>query len=207
MKLNYNKYFDKLNKLNSNEKKIYINNLREYFLDCHNITSDGSWYDKFLIDVNYSMFQHGLIRNQGYRDYLVIDYLKENLYLCEDREMYRLIENSSFIELGFNESLNIEKPFSNEYGDFVKDYVDLNLIAFYDKELARAIVKTMGLNFRNITFAKLFKIYTAKFMVDILVQKDKIKDEETLLIYNNFIDFIYEEYEDFTKYKPNWVGC
>lgn len=205
MKSNYNKYFDKLNKLDNIEKKEYINNLREYFLDCHNITSEGSWYDQFLVDVNYSMYQHGLIKNQGYKNYLIVDYLKENLYICKNRKMYRLIENSSIIELGFNENLMIEKSFSFEYGDFVKDYVDLNLIAFNDKYLAKEIIKTFDLNFKNLTFAKLFKLYTTKYLIDILIQKEKIKDEEILERYDEFINFIYTEYDDFTRNIPYWV--
>lgn len=204
--LTQNKFIEKIKKLNINESVILANNIVEALLNIHNIKNfDIDWYDEYKQQINYSLHKHGLTRSQGLKDYILLDFLNNNSYFIKDRCVANLLKNSSLLEITINDDLSIDYSESGELGDRLLDLVDLNIIAFYNRKLAREVLLKYFGDEVSLKLYKLFLFYTAKKTIDLIFDKQKCKNKKLNEEYEEIINFIFDSYEDFTIYKPKWL--
>ena len=199
-------FLKKIKNLNGEEIDRLADNICQSLSDIHIVKdSDITWMDKYIIDKNYSLYRHGLIKKQGLKDYILIDYINENIHLLMDRIVSRSIKNSSIIASDFDDNFNISFEKSDIFSDKIIDYLDLNIIAYVNKDLAKAIMNKLNNNKFNIKFYKLFTYYTAKYTIDLIDDMSELKNKEDREEYETIIEFIFDSFEDFTIIKPKWL--
>ena len=199
-------FLKKINKLKGEEIDRLSDNICQSLSDIHiEKDLDINWIDEYIIDKNYSLYRHGLIRKQGLKDYILIDYINENIHLLKDRIASRSIKDSSIIASDFDDNFNISFEKSDIFSDKIIDYLDLNIIAYVNKDLAKAIMNKLNNNKFNIKFYKLFTYYTAKYTIDLIDDMSELKNKEDRGEYETIIEFIFDSFEDFTIIKPKWL--
>lgn len=65
--------------------------------------------------MNLSLFKHGLIKNQGLKDYVLIDFFNSITFLLKDGSSSRLIKNNSIFKLIINDDLSLSYEFEMFY--------------------------------------------------------------------------------------------
>lgn len=202
----HNEFLRKIKNITKEEEDILAKNISSSLLDLHSSKNyDINWQEEYIVDINLSLYQHGLLKDQGLKDYVLVDYLNSNTFLLKDRATSKLIEDNSLLKLDIDDDLNVQYKTSDKYGDKIIDLLDLNIIAFYNSNLARKIFEYKFDKNDSRRIYKLFVFYTAKYTIDLIVEKNKIRNEDELLIYNDIIDFIFDSYEDFTLFIPKWL--
>ncbi|WP_297377371.1 hypothetical protein [uncultured Helcococcus sp.] len=199
-------FLKKIKNLNGEEIDRLSDNICQSLSDIHiEKDSDINWMDEYIIDKNYSLYRHGLIKKQGLKDYILIDYINENIHLLKDRIVSRSIKDSSIIASDFDDNFNISFEKSDKFSDKIVDYLDLNIIAYVNKDLAKVLVNKINDNKFNIKFYKLFTYYTAKFTIDLIDGMSELNNKEDKEKYEAIIEFIFDSYDDFTLIKPKWL--
>ncbi|WP_311487802.1 hypothetical protein [uncultured Helcococcus sp.] len=199
-------FLKKIKNLNGEEIDRLSDNICQSLSDIHiEKGSDINWMDEYIIDKNYSLYRHGLIKKQGLKDYILIDYINENIHLLKDRIVSRSIKDSSIIASDFDDNFNISFEKSDKFSDKIVDYLDLNIIAYVNKDLAKVLVNKINDNKFNIKFYKLFTYYTAKFTIDLIDGMSELNNKEDKEKYEAIIEFIFDSYDDFTLIKPKWL--
>lgn len=202
----HNEFLRKIKNITKEEEDILAKNISSSLLDLHSSKNyDINWQEEYIVDINLSLYQHGLLKDQGLKDYVLVDYLNSNTFLLKDRATSKLIEDNSLLKLDIDDDLNVQYTTSDKYGDKIIDLLDLNIIAFYNSNLARKIFEYKFDKNDSRRIYKLFVFYTAKYTIDLIVEKNKIRNEDELLIYNDIIDFIFDSYDDFTLFIPKWL--
>lgn len=202
----HNEFLRKIKNITKEEEDILAKNISSSLLDLHSSKNyDINWQEEYIVDINLSLYQHGLLKDQGLKDYVLVDYLNSNTFLLKDRATSKLIEDNSLLKLDIDDDLNVQYKTSDKYGDKIIDLLDLNIIAFYNSNLARKIFEYKFDKNDSRRIYKLFVFYTAKYTIDLIVEKNKIRNEDELLIYNDIIDFIFDSYDDFTLFIPKWL--
>ncbi|EHR33926.1 hypothetical protein ACWOAQ_02060 [Helcococcus kunzii] len=204
MNLNYN-FIEKLLRLNEIEKNKLIDNL---FFEIEKIHSEKSnennWINTYQTELNLSLYKHGLIRKPGLEDYIITDYIKNNLYILKNRELSRIILDNSLLKIKILDN-GIDIKSGDKFEDKIRDYVDLNIIAFYDAKFSSDLLNKVIDNNNKNKFLKIFSIYTAHFYLDLLIQKNRIKDKDKILKIEEMLEFIFDSYDQFTNYIPKWL--
>lgn len=201
-----NNFLKRIKNLNGKEIDRLSDNICQSLSDIHiEKDSDINWMDEYIIDKNYSLYRHGLIRKQGLKDYILIDYINENIHLLKDRIASRSIKDSSIIATDFDDNFNISFEKSDKFSDKIIDYLDLNIIAYVNKDLAKLLINKINDNKFNIKFYKLFTYYTAKYTIDLIDDMSELKNKEDRDVYESIIEFIFDSYDDFTLIKPKWL--
>ncbi|WP_103980955.1 hypothetical protein [Helcococcus massiliensis] len=201
-----NNFLKRIKNLNGKEIERLSDNICQSLSDIHiEKDSDINWMDEYIIDKNYSLYRHGLIRKQGLKDYILIDYINENIHLLKDRIASRSIKDSSIIATDFDDNFNISFEKSDKFSDKIIDYLDLNIIAYVNKDLAKLLINKINDNKFNIKFYKLFTYYTAKYTIDLIDDMSELKNKEDRDVYESIIEFIFDSYDDFTLIKPKWL--
>lgn len=202
---NYN-FVKKLLKLNDSQKNDLLNNL---IIEIHNIHSeklnDNNWLEVYQTDLNLSLYKHGLIRQPGLDDYIITDYIKNNLYILKNRELSRSILDNSILKIEVNNNCDVEIKLSEKFEDKIRDYVDLNIIAFFDPKFSSDLLNNVINNNNRNKFLKIFSIYTAHYYLDLLIIKNNLKDENEKIELQEILDFIFDSFEQFTNYIPKWM--
>ena len=204
----HNKFLEKMNKLTDEEENILAKNISSLLLEIHSEKiSNVNWEQEFTDEMNLSLFKHGLIKNQGLKDYVLIDFLNSNTFLLKDRSVSRLIKDNSIFNLKINDDLSLSYELDKKFGDKILDLVDLNSLAYYNPSVAKKIFIYKSKNINSKKAYKLFTYYSAKYTIDLIVKKSKVNpdNEDLLLEYQEIIDFIFDSYEDFTIYEPKWL--
>ncbi|MGY3776255.1 hypothetical protein [Helcococcus sueciensis] len=204
----HNKFLEKMNKLTDEEENILAKNISSLLLEIHSEKiSNVNWEQEFTDEMNLSLFKHGLIKNQGLKDYVLIDFLNSNTFLLKDRSVSRLIKDNSIFNLKINDDLSLSYELDKKFGDKILDLVDLNSLAYYNPSFAKKIFIYKSKNINSKKAYKLFTYYSAKYTIDLIVKKSKVNpdNEDLLLEYQEIIDFIFDSYEDFTIYEPKWL--
>lgn len=200
-------FLKKIKKLNGEDIDSLSDNICQILSDTHNEKNlDINCLKEFTIAKNYSLYRHGLIKKHGLKDYILVDYLNENIHLLKDRTASRLIKNSSILNFDFDDKFNISYEKSNSFADKIIDYLDLNVVAFVNKDLANAILQKLNKDKYNIKFYKLFTYYTAKYIIDLIDDMSELKSKEDKEEIKSLIEFIFDSYEDFTLIKPKWLN-
>ena len=204
----HNVFLEKINKLSDEEEIILTKNISSLLLEVHEVKdSTVNWKQEFTDEINLSLFKHGLMKNQGLKDYVLIDLLNSNTFLLKDRSVSRLIKGNSLFNLIINDDLTLNYEIDEKLGDKIIDLVELNTLAYYKPSLAKKIFEAKFKNLNSKKIYKLFTYYSAKYTIDLIVEKSKVNssDEDLLLEYQEIIDFIFNSYEDFTRYNPKWL--
>lgn len=203
--LKQNNFLKKIQDLSSEDTSELSNSIYNQLVKIHkNKNYEDNWLEEFTIDLNLSLYNHGLTKKHGLNDYILIDYLNLNNHLLKNRSKSLLIKNSSIIDGRLNDNL-VEFQNSDKYGDWIIDYTDLNLIAYFNEDLANQIINKVLENNNSIKFYKLFTFYTAKYTIDLINERDKIKEKQDKEFYDEIINYIFDSYEDFTITKANWI--
>lgn len=170
----------------------------------HDDESSNDWFEKFENELNLSLYKNGLSKKFGPKDYILVDKLNREKFIVKDRKSSRMIKNNSIIEIQFLDShpLVVE---SSVYGDKIYDYLDLNIIAYYNKNFAKKFTTLIYNSGEELRFFKLFSYYTAKYLLDIIIFKNNLKDPDEVEKFDDIINFIYDSYQDFTIEKPKWA--
>lgn len=204
----HNDFLKKINNLTNEEEIILTKNISSLLLEVHEVKdSTVNWKQEFTDEINLSLFKHGLMKNQGLKDYVLIDLLNSNTFLLKDRSVSRLIKGNSLFNLIINDDLTLNYEIDEKLGDKIIDLVELNTLAYYKPSLAKKIFEAKFKNLNSKKIYKLFTYYSAKYTIDLIVEKSKVNssDEDLLLEYQEIIDFIFNSYEDFTRYNPKWL--
>lgn len=192
---------------NIDEKKLSIlsknivNNINDIHLEKN---YQKKWLDEYEISINLSLFNHGLNRDNGVNDYILIDYINANKYIIKNRGMSRLIDSSSILNINIDDDLNTNIIKSDSFGDKIIDYLDLNIIAYYNRFFAKKLIDLFFDIDNNIRFYKLFSFYSAKYTIDLINYKNTLTKKDDIDLVQDIIDFIFYTYEDFSLNKPNW---
>lgn len=196
---------DFLAQVNAIDAKILSDEIVSKVEEIHKTKSDKKdWPEEYSHFLNISQYEYGLLTNKGLRDYLLVDYINKNKYIINNRIKSQLIKNSILLNKSILESKDVSYEKSDNFGDKIIDYLDLNVIAYYNKELAKNIINKANKD-NSIKFYKLFTFYTCKYTLDMIRKKESVKDKEYKKEYEKIIDFIFDSYEDFTENRPNWA--
>lgn len=205
MKLEDSNIIKIISNLSDSEQDILIENIYQVVDKIHDEKLQEDWLDMYNVEINLSLFNHGLIKSSGLKDYILSDYLQNNAFFIKDRKISRLIKNSSILDIKIYDDLNVEVSKSEKFGDKILDYLDLNIIAFYNEKFAKKLMNRLINTNHKLRFLKLFSIYSSKYLIDLIVEKDKIENEEEIEKYNEIIEYIIDSFDDFTNYIPKWM--
>lgn len=201
-----NSFLQRVKNLDNLEIEKLSNNLVDKLNRVHKEKDKTiNWKEDYIVDSNLSLYNHGLTRNHGLKDYILIDYINNNYYLLKDRMASRLIDDSSILKTNIKEDLTISLNPSEKFGDRLVDYLDLNIIAYYNRKIASNIIKKLEKNDNSVKFYKLFSYYSAKYLIDLINHKNTLKSKEEKEPMQELIDFIFDSFEDFTINKPLWA--
>lgn len=210
MNCNFNLFIDRLKKLNRDEKEILAKNIYSKMHEIHKIKDyDINWEEVYQEEVNLTLYKNGLIRSPKnkqliLKEYILTDFIKENFYYVKDRSVSKVIDDNSILRIEILDDLEVNIVESDRYTDKILDYICLNVIAYFDKEFANIFVNNMTLK-SNMKFFKVLSLYTAKYCLDLLVLISNSNNEDDCQSMAEVVDFIFESYDDFTRYMPKWL--
>ena len=95
MKLEDSNIIKIISNLSDSEQDILIENIYQVVDKIHDEKLQEDWLDMYNVEINLSLFNHGLIKSSGLKDYILSDYLQNNAFFIKDRKISRLIKNSS----------------------------------------------------------------------------------------------------------------
>lgn len=177
-------------------KNIHFKNLK---------TPNKDWNSYVVTSVNLLLYRHGLIEYKDDKDYILIDYLKENSYLTKNTTNNLLYNNLSDknIRVYENDKLDIRGLKKLNYGDGISDFVEINRIAINYPDFSRGCIygykegKSLPRKFfRLLIFYQVYAIL--KSLLDIRENKKSyLSLEET--------EEIIKMYDEFSVIYPEWL--
>lgn len=175
-------------------KNIHFKNLK---------TPNKDWNSYVVTSVNLLLYRHGLIEYKDDKDYILIDYLKENSYLTKNTTNNLLYNNLSDknIRVYENDKLDIRGLKKLNYGDGISDFVEINRIAINYPDFSRGCIygykegKSLPRKFfKLLIFYQVYAIL--KSLLDIRENKKSYlsleETEEIIKMYDEF-SVIYPE--------------
>lgn len=185
---------------------------RDYELISDNIVSylkgihskevfENDWEDEYIGLMNLAVFNHGLIKKIGLKDYILVDFIEKNKFIIKDRKTSKTLEKHSLMDLVFDDKFNIMKTKTTN-GDYVVDFYTLNVIAIEHPKLAKMIVSKYFSGGVNRKFFRLLSLYTAVYCLNLIAKIDQYPQCNEY--YQNRLDNIFDFYEDFTVEIPTW---
>ena len=197
--LEYIKNLDKDSSIELAESIFYKIKYIHSFTD-----SELNWRERFESDLNLSLYKNGLNKSYGPKDYILIDKLNKDKFIINERVSSKFIQDNSILNIDIID----DTVFINEsdfFGDRLLDYLDLNIIAYYNIAFANKMISLAYENEEKYKFYRLFSYYSAKYLLDLIIFKNKLKNTEEIEEYEEIINFIYESFLDFTTDKPLWA--
>lgn len=162
------------------------------------------WYNYFKTKVNFLLYKHGLQEINEDRDYILIDYLNENIYLTKNTSNNLLYTNlnEKNIRIYDNDKIDIRGLKDLEYGDGISDFVKINKIAIENPDFANGVIHSYNEG-RTIPrkFYRLLSFYQVYTILDSLVN---IRAGEDSILSIEEIEEIFNMYEEFSNVKPKW---
>jgi hypothetical protein len=174
-----------------------------HFIDLKDKKDD--WYKLVTTKLNYLLYRHGLNDYKDDNDYILIDYLNQNLYICKNTSNNLLFSSLDYknIRVYDGGKLDIRGLKKISTGDGTSDFIKVNKIALDYPEFARGVMKgyhqdkTISRKFyRLLAFYQAYAIL--KSLVDMREKKDAYLSEDE-------IEKIMQMYDDFSSTKPNWL--
>lgn len=166
---------------------------------------DYDWHKKVETKINLLLYRQGLSKNNGVNDYILIDYLQNNSYICKNTSSNILYEglNDKNIRIYDENKIDIRGLKDLNVGDGISDFVNINKIAIKSPEFAKGVLKSYFKDEQvSRKFFRLLSLYQAYYLleslVDIREKKESYLDEEE-------IAEIFSMYDNFSTIIPSWV--
>lgn len=162
------------------------------------------WHNHVKTKVNFLLYRHGLQEAKEDRDYILIDYLNENMYLTKNTSTNLLYKNlnDKNIRIYDQDKIDIRGLKELDYGDGIADFVEINKIAISHPDFARGVLESYGDN-KPIP-RKLYRLLSFYQVYQILESLVNIRDGQTSYLKPEEIEEIFKMYEDFSNIKPSW---
>lgn len=162
------------------------------------------WHNYIKTKVNFLLYKYGLQETIEDRDYILIDYLNENIYLTQNTSTNLLYTNlnDKNIRVYDKDKIDIRGLKDLEYGDGISDFVEINRIAIENPDFARGAITSYNED-KTIPrkFYRLLSFYQVYTILDSLV---KIRSGENSTLSLEEIEEIFKTYEDFSNIEPFW---
>lgn len=162
------------------------------------------WYKNAKTKVNILLYKHGLQEKNEPSDYILIDFLNENLYLTKNTSTNLLYSNlnEKNIRIYDKDKIDIRGLKDLEYGDGISDFVELNRLAIYHPEFSLGVLTSYSEG-KVIPrkFYRLLAFYQVYWILDSLV---KIRDSKESYLSLEEAEIIMDMYDDFSTIKPSW---
>lgn len=178
-------------------KNLHLKKVRDY--------NHGDWYKNIQTKLNLLLYRQGLNKNNDLNDYILIDYLNDNLYICQNTSSNILYQNLSDknIRVYDYKELDIRGLKEIKIGDGVSDFVSINKIAIDHPDFARGVLNSYHEGelvsrkfYRLLSFYQAFVIL--KSLIDIREKKKSYLNEDQI---KQILDF----YSDFSEIVPSWI--
>lgn len=178
-------------------KNLHLKKVRDY--------NHGDWYKNIQTKLNLLLYRQGLNKNNDLNDYILIDYLNDNLYICQNTSPNILYQNLSDknIRVYDYKELDIRGLKEIKIGDGVSDFVSINKIAIDHPDFARGVFHSYHEGelvsrkfYRLLSFYQAFVIL--KSLIDIREKKKSYLNEDQI---KQILDF----YSDFSEIVPSWI--
>lgn len=178
-------------------KNIHIKKIDEY---------DGfDWYKNVDTKVNFLLYRHGLNKINDNNDYILIDYLTSNKYICKNTAFNSLYQNISEknIRIFDDGEIDIRGLKEIKIGDGVSDFVNINKIAIKYPEFAKGVLDSYH-NDEVISrkFYRLLSFYQVYYILESLVD---IRDKKEPYLNEQEIEAILNMYDNFSEIIPSWA--
>lgn len=191
------------NKIDENEAKEIASNMATYL---ENSCKKKDLLSEDFVDItNLFLFEHGLLLNTGLKDYVLVDFIKNNSYLVNGINLPKSIFDSSILELGIEDDLSLSNFNLNKYFDIYKEFVAINAISKSNPYLCNLIVKEMDAKTFDRKFFRVLSFYTAVYCLHLRIDIEREKNEFRKNELNEKLDYMFEVYDDFTQINPKWL--
>lgn len=167
-----------------------------------NIKTDY-WYNNVQTKVNLLLYRHGLQDEANDRDYILIDYLNENMYLTKNTSTNILYTNlnDKNIRIYDDDQIDIRGLKELEYGDGISDFVEINKIAINHPDFAKGVLDSYY-DFKPIP-RKLYRLLSFYQVYEILKSLVNIRSGEDSYLNQEEIEELFNMYEDFSNIEPS----
>lgn len=178
-------------------KNLHLKKVRDF--------DHGNWYKNIQTKLNLLLYRQGLNKNNDLNDYILIDYLNDNLYICQNTSPNILYQNLSDknIRVYDDKELDIRALKEIKIGDGVSDFVNINKIAIDHPDFARGVLHSYHKGelvsrkfYRLLSFYQAFVIL--KSLIDIREKKKSYLNEDQI---KQILDF----YGNFSDIVPSWA--
>lgn len=194
---------DLLNHIEEEDYENLSDSIVKLLKSYHKDKIEKDWEEKYTNTINLTIYNHGLLKKYGMKDYVLSDFVDRNKFLIKNRNTSKIL-NCRLKDLTFDSDLNICLNFKDDVGDYILDFLDLNRIALYHPKLSKLIVDKYFENKPDRRFFKLLSLYTAVDCLNFLIVIENEKDPDNKEILVDKFDRIFAMYEDFTREKPTW---
>lgn len=163
-----------------------------------------NWYKDIDAKVNFLLYRHGLNKIND-SDYILIDYLSSNKYICKNTASNSLYQNinDKNIRIFDKNEIDIRGLKEIKIGDGVSDFVNINKIAIKYPEFSKGVLDSYHDNdIISRKFYRLLSFYQAYFILESLVD---IRDKKKSYLTEEEIDEILKMYDNFSEIIPSWA--
>ncbi len=162
------------------------------------------WYKDIDTKVNFLLYRHGLNKIND-SDYILIDYLSSNKYICKNTASNSLYQNinEKNIRIFDEDEIDIRGLKEIKIGDGVSDFVNINKIAIKYPEFSKGVLDSYHDNdIISRKFYRLLSFYQAYYILESLVD---IRDKKKSYLTEEEIDEILKMYDNFSEIIPSWA--
>lgn len=166
---------------------------------------DYDWHKKVETKINLLLYRQGLSKNNGVNDYILIDYLQNNSYICKNTSSNILYEglNEKNIRIYDENKIDIRGLKDLNVGDGISDFVNINKIAIKSPEFAKGVLKSYFKDEQvSRKFFRLLSLYQAYYLLESLVN---IREKRESYLDEEEISDIFSMYDKFSTIIPSWV--
>lgn len=162
------------------------------------------WYKDIDTKVNFLLYRHGLNKIKD-NDYILIDYLSSNKYICKNtvsNSLYQNINDKNIRIFDENE-IDIRGLKEIKIGDGVSDFVNINKIAIKYPDFSKGVLNSYhDSDIISRKFFRLLSFYQAYYILESLVD---IRDKKKSYLTEEEIDEIFKMYDNFSEIIPSWA--
>ena len=177
--------------------------LTAYFENCINNCKPKT-REGFIDLTNLYLYEHGLISEKGLKDYILTDFLESNRFLVKNKIVPNNLFDETILDLDIDSEFDIIGKKKLSYFDVYKEFVAVNVLSINNPELAKEIVRKADI-MMDRKFFRILSYYSALYCIHLIIKKDEETSEERIEEYNCKLDKMFEIYEDFTIFTPNWA--
>lgn len=170
-----------------------------------NSNLDYDWHKKVETKINLLLYRQGLSKNAGINDYILIDYLQNNSYICQNTSSNILYEglNDKNIRIYDKDKIDIRGLKDLNVGDGISDFVNINKIAIKSPEFAKGVLEAYHEGEQvSRKFFRLLSLYQAYYLLESLVD---IREKKQSYLSEDQIRKIIDMYDNFSTIIPSWV--